>query len=409
MGRYFGTVSTGDRQAADLFWEDLVERPVRSRAGFGEGEDAWTPPVFAPPESVAEMQDVLDDAENMLIDPAFLDLRPRRRLYGPGRLPASWSPDVAGALKRIDASLDFVKPLVEPANIKSHSRDDLKATALGLFHTTAWLNEAATSYAEARRLRDRITNVRDVAALSGLAVKTKSALAFRAAEKIRVLADEGLSFELELGSAKPAPTFRSVMRTQFTGGSTLSKRELRVLSWFRDNKDLILEGERAFRVDRRAIAAPIAWEAMFNIMRGGLRGVGPGKMHTYSRQLAGVVPFLPKGEAIPQQVEDRGLVQKPKNDDERSIIMATPRGAITYIAAGMRAAIDIAASGGFDISRDLGALTSFYQGHDLPSWKKHIEGKKSRGEKTFVAADPIALWTASHMAYLESVLGTPAP
>jgi hypothetical protein len=148
---------------------------------------------------------------------------------------------------------------------------------------------------------------------------------------------------------------------------------------------------------------------MFNIMRGGLRGVGPGKMHTYSRQLAGVIQFLPKGEAIPQQVEDRGFVPKPKSDDDREIIMATPRGATTYIGAAMRAAIDIAATSGFDISRDIGALSSFYQAHDLPSWTAHITKKKSRGEKSFVAADPMALWSVSHIAYLESVLGPPAP
>jgi outer membrane protein OmpA-like peptidoglycan-associated protein len=369
----------------------------------------WRRPTFVWPESVAEMQDALDEAEGLLIDPAFLDLRMRRRLYGPGPLPKPWQPDAHGALTRIDASFDFARPLVQPANIKSHGRDDLKATLVGLFHTTDWLNIAAASYAEALKRRDRITHLHDIPLLTDVAVKVKSELAFRAAEKLRVLADEGLSFELELGSAKPAPSYRSDMRKQFTGGAALTKRELRVLAWLQDNKGIILEAEKAFRVDRRAIAAPIAWEAMFNIMRQGLRGVGPGKMHTYSRQLAGVIQFLPKGEAIPQQVEDRGLVPKPKSDDHREIIMATPRGATTYIAAGMRAAIDIAAASGYDISHDIGALSSFYQAHDLPSWTAHIAKKKSRSEKAFVAADPIAVWAISHTAYLESVLGRPAP
>lgn len=310
----------------------------------------WQPPTFVRPESVVEMQEMLDDAENMLVDPVMLDLRERRRLYGSGPLPNDWKPDIPGALKRIDAALDFVKPLVEHANITSHGRDDLKATGLGLFHTTDWLMKAATSYAEVRRLRDQVPSAPGSSAISNLAIKTKSALAFRVAEQLKVLADEGLSFELELGSSpKPAPSFRSTMRAQFSGGATFSKRELRVLAWLRDNKATILETERAFRVDRRAVAAVIAWEAMHNVMRAGLRGVGPGKMHTYDSRWAGVIPFLPKGNAIPQQVEARGLVPKPPSDDERRLRMTTPIGAMTYIAAAMRAAIDIAAADGFDI------------------------------------------------------------
>jgi hypothetical protein len=391
-------------------------RASASEPGFGiwrgifRPTPKWQPPAFMQPESVTEMQEVLDDAENMLVDPYLLDLRARRRLYGPGPVPKDWKPDIIGALQRIDAALDFVKPLVDPGNIASHGRDDVKATKFGLFHTADWLKKAATSYAEARRLRDRLSSVPSGSAVLDLAIKTKGALAFRVAEMLKVLADEGLSFELELGSSpKPAPSFRSTMRTQLPGGATLSKRELRVLAWLRDNKAAILDAERTFSVDRRAIAAVIAWEAMHNIMRAGLRGVGPGKMHAYSSKWAGVISFLPKGNAIPQQVEDRGLVPKPKNDDERAIRMTTPIGAMTYIAAAMRAAIDIAAAFGFDISHDLAALTSFYQGHDLRSWERHVKAKKARGEITFVAADPIAVWTMSHVAYLESVLGSVRP
>jgi hypothetical protein len=119
--------------------------------------------------------------------------------------------------------------------------------------------------------------------------------------------------------------------------------------------------------------------------------------------------FFPKGDAIPQQVEDRGFISKPKSDDQREIIMRTPSGAMTYIAASMRAVINIAAAAGFDISHDLAVLTSFYQGHDLLSWEKHIKAKKAREETIFIAADPIAVRTKSHVAYLVSVLGSPTP
>ena len=165
----------------------------------------WTPPVFVRPESVVEMQQVLDDAENMLIDPYQLSLTERRRLYGPAALPRDWKPDLAGALKRIDASLDFVKPLVETSNIKSHSRDDIEAKWLGLFHTSDWLNVAAAELRQARRLRDKVA-VDQAAPMLDLAVQAKSLLAFRAAEKLKVLADEGLSFEL---AARVQPRARS--------------------------------------------------------------------------------------------------------------------------------------------------------------------------------------------------------
>ena len=317
----------------------------------------WAPPVFVRPDSVIEMMELLDDAEGLVVDPTMLDLRMRRRLHGPGPPPSGWKPDVAGALKRIDAVLDFVKPLVEHANVERHGRDDLKATALSLFHTTDWLKTAVKSYDEVRRLRDAVGGGADIGAVIDLTVKAKSALAFRAKEPLKVLADEGLSFELELGSSpKPAPNYHPSLRGQLPGGATLNKRELRVLAWLRDHKDAVLEAERRFRVDRRAIAAVIAWEAMLNIMRGGLRGVGPGKMHVYDSKWAGIVTFLPKGDALPQQVEARGLVPRPASDDARVTLMTTPGGAMTYIAASMRAATDIAATYGFNIHHDLAAL-----------------------------------------------------
>jgi len=144
-------------------------------------------------------------------------------------------------------------------------------------------------------------------------------------------------------------------------------------------------------------------------MRGSPRSAGPGKMHTYSNQWAALLPFLSKGAAIPQQIEDLGLVPRPADDEARDATLRMPQGSITYIAASMRAAADIAAQSGYDITHDLVALTSFYQGHDLPSWRSHMDKKKKRGEKAFVAADPMAVWTQANVSYLETVLGRPTP
>ncbi len=367
------------------------------------------PVPFVAPESVAEMQEMLDDAENLLVDPSFLRPRDRQRLYGTTAVAPGWKPDTAGSLKRIDAVLQFVKPLVDSANVARHANDSLKSTILGQYYTSGYLETAVLSYQEVRRARDALPADAKGSVLSDLAVKAKSLFAFRSAAKLKILADEGVSFELESGSSpRPAPEFRSSMRGQLPGGAGLDKRELRVLAWLRDNKDTILAAETSFRVDRRAIGAVIAWEAMKNVMRGGLRGVGPGKMHTYSSKWAGLLPFLPKGEALPQQVEAAGLVPKAKSDDDRAQALTTPSGSTTYIAAAMRGASDIATRYGYDMAHNVVALTSFYQGHDLPSWEKHMKAKKDRGDTDFVAADPIAVWSQTHMAFLESVLG-PTP
>ena len=199
------------------------------------------------------------------------------------------------------------------------------------------------------------------------------------------------------------------MRTQLPGGATLSKRERRVLAWLRDNKTAILDAERAFprRSTRDCGGDRLGGDPQHHARRLAWRRF---RQDAHLRQkVRRRDPVLPKGDAIPQQVEDRGLVPKPKSDDERRIRMTTLTGAMTYIAAGMRAAIDIAAADGFDISHDLAALTSFYQGYDLRSWEQHIKSKKAQGESTFVAADTMPVWTMSHVAYLESVLGSPRP
>lgn len=360
---------------------------------------------FVRPESVIEVSEALEDAENLLVDPAFLDRRPRLRLYGNAPLPKDWKPDERGALLRVDAALDFVKPLVTDSNIARYANDSLKATVMNAFYTTDWLQRAQRDFEEASRLRTQ-----PGVPVSTMVAKVSNILGRRGQAPLKVLAGEAVSFELEQGaSPRPAPEFRSKLRQQFTGGATLGKRELRVLAWLETNKKAILDAEKTYRIDRRAIAAAIAWEAMMNVMRGSPRSAGPGKMHTYSNAWSAVLPFLPKGAAIPQQIEDLGLVPRPADDEAREATLRRPQGSITYIAAGMRAAADIALQSGYDISHELVALTSFYQGHDLPSWRRHMEKKKQRGDKGFVAADPMAVWTQANVSYLENVLGRPTP
>ena len=67
--------------------------------------------------------------------------------------------------------------------------------------------------------------------------RVNTLLAWRDAAKLKALADEELSFELELGSnPKPAQEYRPELRSQFPGGADLSKREVR------DTDRCLLEG-----------------------------------------------------------------------------------------------------------------------------------------------------------------------
>jgi hypothetical protein len=395
--------SSRPTRPASVQRDDARRSPIRTRPS---SPHAPKPPPPVVPGSVSEMREMLETAENMLVDPFALSAKERLKIYGTSKPIPEWRPDETGSLARVDYALDFVRPLVDQTNIASHANDERSARWLGLDYTTAWLTGAKDNFDAASRARQSLGAQPDRATLSKVVGDVGNLVGRRSSDKLKVLADEGLSFELELGSSSaPAPEFRPEMRWQLPGGAGLSKRELRVLAWLRNNRKVFDNAEHDFRVDRRAIAAPIAWEAMNNIMRAGLRGVGPGKMHTYSSKWAGVLP-LPKGDAMPQQLEEQGYVPQSKTDEDRVQMLTTLLGSVTYIAAAMRAATTIAGKYGYDISHDFVALTSFYQGHDLPSWEDHMRDKKAKREKKFVAADPMAVWTESHLDFLKSGLGT---
>src|SRR5262249_33430133 len=61
----------------------------------------------------------------------------------------------------------------------------------------------------------------------------------------------------------------------------------RVLSWLQMHRGEIAAAEATFRVDRRAIAAAIAWEALENRnMPFSARAEGPGKVHAKEHWLS---------------------------------------------------------------------------------------------------------------------------
>lgn len=213
---------------------------------------------------------------------------------------------------------------------------------------------------------------------------------------LEVLAGEGLSFEL-----KDAPPYRPSLETTASKKLGLSKSQVRVFAWFRKYKHMFEAAERVFRIDRRAVAGAIAWEALENPWFIPGRSIGPGKMHYKTGAFGGE-------DTVAKQVEDAGYLKK-RSQADRKILLSSPSGAIMYIAASMKAAADIALQEhGSNIYRDLGVLTWFYLSKDLNEWRQHLKRKRAKGERTFdVQEEPMPRWVLRHLDFLELAVGKP--
>jgi hypothetical protein len=184
----------------------------------------------------------------------------------------------------------------------------------------------------------------------------------------------------------------------------LSPAELHVLSWLRTYSGEIAAAEEKWRIDRRAIAGAIAWEALMNPRSApwdGLgRSSGPGKVHYSTEKTWG------EGNPIARQVESHGYLP-PQSMNARRQLLASRSGAIDYVGAIMAALADVAANHGHNIRTSPEILTNAYQGKDLPGWELHLRSKP-QGED-LRAGDPMGLWVESHLPYLEEGVGVPGP
>jgi hypothetical protein len=180
----------------------------------------------------------------------------------------------------------------------------------------------------------------------------------------------------------------------------LTTDERQVLSWLQTHKAEIVAAESKWHVDRRAIAGAIAWEALENVMSFSLRASGPGKVHYSTEKTWG------EGDPVSKQVESAGMLPK-QTMTARKALLATVTGAVDYIGAIMRAAADIAATSGYNISCDPVILTNLYQGKDLPAMKASFAKKKA--PTPLAGGNPMDIWVASHLAYLQEGVGKPAP
>jgi Domain of unknown function (DUF4157)/Protein of unknown function (DUF1402) len=184
---------------------------------------------------------------------------------------------------------------------------------------------------------------------------------------------------------------------------TLSEGEMHVLAWLRKYKLDIEAAENSSCVDRRAIAGAIAWEALENVKKFSLRAAGPGKVHYKT---------IFTGTTTAEQVEKAGYIAQ-RTDEVRKEILSKPEGAITYIAAIMRADADAIAVAGYDIYRDPAMLANFYNAWTLQEIKVHaqrlIENRKVNEPLIpLTIGNKMGYWVRDHLRYLESGVGKPS-
>jgi NlpC/P60 family protein len=217
--------------------------------------------------------------------------------------------------------------------------------------------------------------------------------------------DDSLSYELSDAPEVCVPTTLH----------KISLAEMRTIAWLRLHKGQIVAAEAQFSIDRRAIAAAIAWEALQNNKRltnighnlGLGRSVGPGKVHISS----GILFGGPKSTWA-FDVEQKGLLPK-QSDADRKALLATADGAIDYIAASMdRIAIIYEAAGSPGICSPAirvnpYILTNEYQGSDPEKWSARVKSIKPK--ETLRPGNTMPLWLAvpRNMSIVEDAVGDP--
>jgi hypothetical protein len=222
--------------------------------------------------------------------------------------------------------------------------------------------------------------------------------------------EEDVSYEIRASYA-PVPT-------SLVG---LNPAELQVLGWLRAHRGEIVEAEQRFRIDRRAIAGAIAWEMLENVVHNPKLdlSVGVGKVHTFyanKNSIKGSIDTMwastkgfftgDRGEdSLAKEIEEFGYLP-PQSFASRKALLTSSKGAITYIAAIMSAFADLAAQHKFDDIRcDPVILTNAYQGRTLESWQAWLK-VKPKGT-SFSGGNPMDVWVAAHIAFLEDGVGRP--
>ena len=191
----------------------------------------------------------------------------------------------------------------------------------------------------------------------------------------------------------------------------------KVATWLRANQELIIGAETKWLIDRRAIAGVIAWEALHNVKSGKpiRRWEGVGKVHYWDVGMPGTKNKLAtamawilgsKIETTAEQTELAGYLPEV-SEEERSKLLKTVDGSITYIAAIMRANADVVSElGGYpddEIYWNPAVLATLYNTKALEDVKR-IYAKKKFPEK-LLPGEAMGLWVAANLSYLEDAVG----
>lgn len=225
---------------------------------------------------------------------------------------------------------------------------------------------------------------------------------------------DGISFELQDAPAVCVPTSLN----------KISYEEMQVLAWLRQYRSLIIAAEAEFHVDRRAIGAAIAWEALKNVWSRSVHAVGPGKPHTWRSDSYLWIVVSPRKWASSitdegtwvKEAEDAGLLPKQSFSD-RNKLLKTPAGAIQYIGAIMGLIAKIYEDNGSpgvcnpQIRENLVILTNEYQGSDGKKWTARMKtikkGETLSGPKSDPDTKSMAVWIGKprNVQYIEDAVG----
>ena len=145
-----------------------------------------------------------------------------------------------------------------------------------------------------------------------------------------------------------------------------------VAVWLDLHKNEIAAAAKRWRVDKRAIAGAIAWEALQNPNKyASIRGPGPGKPHAFS--YIGNVPQWTEVVELTQRMPRQTFL-------DRRRITKDPNTAIQYIAAALDVIAHMAEYRGWSLRDQPGVLTFAYHARDIESWSRTLTVKPKGSE-----------------------------
>ncbi len=198
--------------------------------------------------------------------------------------------------------------------------------------------------------------------------------------------------------------FPSLLSFELRDAPSGETPEKRVKQWLYNHRMVIVFAERRFRVDRRAIAGLIAYEALENVHVSRVYGValwsGPGKVHFKEFRFS-------EGRPLAKEVEELRLLPR-QTVDSRERLLQDPGWAALYIGASMRALADVVLRDTKrDVSCEPGALVTLAAAWSLNDAMLYFKTPYQRRVHRF-NYNLAGSWVASRLALINDAVGTPS-